>query len=173
RYRAADIDVDEIAVVNNQLVPTAGTCGVMGTASTMACLAEALGMTLPGGATAPAVSADRRRLAEQAGNCAVALAAQQLTPDRIMTRSALTNALMVLHAIGGSTNAVIHLTAIAGRLGINIDLNEFDAIGREIPVLVDLKPSGEHYMQDLHAAGGLLPVLRELKSDLDLDCMTF
>ncbi|UTH46341.1 IlvD/Edd family dehydratase [Loktanella salsilacus] len=171
-YRAGEVDDQEIADVNDQLVPGTGTCGVMGTASTMAMVTEALGMMLPGGSTAPAVSADRRRIAEETGRIAVQMANSGLTPDKIMTQAAFRNALSVLLAIGGSTNGLIHLTAVAGRLGIKIDLEEFDAIGRNVPVLVDLKPSGQHYMQDLHAAGGLITVLRELKPHLDLDCLT-
>lgn len=171
-YRAGEVDDQEISDVNDQLVPGTGTCGVMGTASTMAMVTEALGMMLPGGSTAPAVSADRRRIAEETGRIAVQMANSGLTPDKIMTKAAFRNALSVLLAIGGSTNGLIHLTAVAGRLGIKIDLEEFDAIGRDVPVLVDLKPSGQHYMQDLHAAGGLITVLRELKPHLDLDCLT-
>ncbi|HET7546933.1 MAG TPA: dihydroxy-acid dehydratase, partial [Usitatibacter sp.] len=142
RYRAEEIDADEIARVNDQLVASVGTCSVMGTASTMACVAEALGITVPGGATPPAVTADRIRVAERSGAVAVEIAKKKLTPDRILTREAFENALTVLLAIGGSTNAVIHLTAIAGRLGIAISLDRLDALGRETPVLVDLKPSG-------------------------------
>ncbi|MGB3245817.1 MAG: IlvD/Edd family dehydratase [Sulfitobacter sp.] len=171
-YRAGEVDEQEISDVNDQLVPGTGTCGVMGTASTMAMVTEALGMMLPNGSTAPAVSADRRRIAEETGRIAVQMAGSGLTPDKIMTKAAFRNALSVLLAIGGSTNGLIHLTAVAGRLSIRIDLEEFDAIGRDVPVLVDLKPSGQHYMQDLHAAGGLITVLRELKPYLDLDCLT-
>ncbi|WP_244470887.1 IlvD/Edd family dehydratase [Microvirga massiliensis] len=172
RYRAGEIDDAEISEVNDQLVPGAGTCGVMGTASTMAMVVEALGMMLPGGAAAPAVSADRRRIAEATGACAVRLAAEKLTPDRIMTAKAFENALTVLLAIGGSTNGIVHLTAMAGRLGLELDLDGFDRIGRQVPVLVDLKPSGQHYMEDLHDAGGLPTVLRELRDCLHLDCLT-
>jgi dihydroxy-acid dehydratase len=172
RYRADEIDAHEIAAVNNQLVPSVGTCSVMGTASTMACVAEALGMMVPGGATAPAVTADRVRCAEETGKLAVQIAAQQLTPDRIMTGEAFENALRVLLSIGGSTNAIIHLTAIAGRLGIDIDLDALDRMGRETPVLIDLKPSGRFYMEDLHKAGGLATLLRELKPLLHLDALT-
>lgn len=172
RYRAGEIDDQEISEVNDQLVPGTGTCGVMGTASTMALVTEALGMMAPGGATAPAVSADRRRIAERSGEIAVQMAATGLTPDRIMTEAAFENALKVLLAIGGSTNAIIHLTAVAGRLGIRLDLDRFDAMGRDIPVLVDLKPSGTQYMEDLHDAGGLVTVLRELRDHLNLDCIT-
>lgn len=172
RYRAGEIDGDEIARVNNQLVPSVGTCSVMGTASTMACVAEALGIALPGSASAPAVTADRIRIAEHSGATAVAIARSKLTPDRILTAKAFENALRVLLAIGGSTNGVIHTTAIAGRLGIQIDLARLDAMGRETPVLVDLKPSGKHYMEDLHRAGGLPALLRELKPLLHLDALT-
>jgi dihydroxy-acid dehydratase len=172
RYRAEEIDADEISRVNNQLVASVGTCSVMGTASTMACVAEALGITVPGGAAPPAVTADRVRVAERTGTVAVQMAKTRLTPDRILTAKAFENALRVLLAIGGSTNGVIHLTAIAGRLGIPIDLARLDALGRETPVLVDLKPSGQFYMEDLHRAGGVPTILRELKPLLHLDALT-
>jgi len=172
RYRAEEIDADEITRVNDKLVASVGTCSVMGTASTMACVAEALGIALPGSASAPAVTADRIRVAERSGATAVQIAKSKLTPDRILTAKAFENALRVLLAIGGSTNGVIHTTAIAGRLGIPIDLARLDAMGRETPVLVDLKPSGQHYMEDLHRAGGLPTLLRELKHLLHLDAMT-
>ena len=171
-FRADEIDEAEIAAVNNQLVPTVGTCSVMGTASTMACVAEALGIMVPGGASAPAVSADRIRIAEQTGAQAVAMVAAGLTPEKILTPAAFENAFRVLLAIGGSTNALIHLTAMAGRLGIAVDLEALDRFGRETPVLVDLKPSGQHYMEDLHAAGGLVTVLRELRPLLNLEALT-
>lgn len=171
-YRAEEIDQDEIEDVNNRLVPGAGTCGVMGTASTMALIAEALGMMVPNSATAPAVSADRRRIAEATGRHAVALAAAGTRPDEIMTPMAFENALTVLLATGGSTNGIIHLAAVAGRLGIKLDLDGFDRMGRKVPVLVDLKPSGKNYMIDLHNAGGLPAILRELREHLHLDCMT-
>src|SRR4030081_363895 len=134
RYRAEEIDADEIDRVNDQLVASVGTCSVMGTASTMACIAEALGIALPGSASAPAVTADRVRIAGKSGATAVAIAKSQLTPDRILTAKAFENALRVLLAIGGSTNGVIHVTAIAGRLGIHLDLARLDAMGRETPV---------------------------------------
>jgi dihydroxy-acid dehydratase len=172
RYRAGDIDEDAIGAVNTALVASVGTCSVMGTASTMACVVEALGMMLPGGATPPAVVADRMRVAEATGRTAVRMARAGLTPDRIMTGRAFENAFRVLLAIGGSTNAIIHLTAIAGRMGIAIDLDAVDAMGRETPVLLDLKPSGQHYMEDFHKAGGMATLLRELKPLLHLDAMT-
>jgi dihydroxy-acid dehydratase len=127
---------------------------------------------LPGGATPPAVSADRIRVAERTGTQAVAMIKAGLTPDRILTPKAIENALRVLLAIGGSTNGIIHLTAIAGRLGIQIDLDALDRMARETPVLVDLKPSGQHYMEDLHRAGGLVTVMREMKDLLHLDALT-
>lgn len=171
-YRGEEIDQQEITEVNDQLVASVGTCSVMGTASTMACVTEALGMMLPGGATPPAVTADRIRIAERTGTQAVAMIQAGLTPDRILTEKAFENALMVLLAIGGSTNGIVHLAAIAGRCGIRIDMSKVDALGRNIPVLVDLKPSGTHYMGDLHKAGGLAPVLRELRPFLHLDALT-
>jgi dihydroxy-acid dehydratase len=172
KYRAGEIDEQEITDVNASLAPSAGTCMVMGTASTMACMTEALGMMLPGGAAIPAVHADRLRAAEATGARAVALAAQRITPDRIMTPRAFENALRMLLAIGGSTNAIVHIAAVAGRLGIEIDLDAFDRLGRETPVLVDLKPTGQHYMEDLFKAGGVTAILREIKPLLHLDCMT-
>ncbi len=171
-YRGEEIDEREIAEVNDQLVASVGTCSVMGTASTMACIAEALGIMLPGGATPPAVTADRLRIAERTGAQAVAMIEAGITPDRILTEKAFENALMVLLAIGGSTNGIVHLAAIAGRCGIQVDLDRFDELGRDIPVLVNLKPSGSHYMEDLHKAGGLAPVLRELRPFLHLDALT-
>ena len=130
RYRAGEIDDQEINEVNSKLAPTAGTCMVMGTASTMALCAEALGMMLPGGAAIPAVMAERMRNAEATGARAVAIAKERLTPDRIMTPEAIENALRVLLAVGGSTNAIVHLAAIAGRLGFELDLDAFDRMGR-------------------------------------------
>jgi dihydroxy-acid dehydratase len=172
RYRAEEIDAAEISRVNNQLVASVGTCSVMGTASTMACVAEALGIALPGSASPPAVTADRIRIAELSGATAVAMAKSRLSPDQIITAKSIDNALRVLLAIGGSTNGIIHLTAIAGRLGIPVDLAHLDLLGRDTPVLVDLKPSGQHYMEDFHKAGGVPALLRELKPLLHLDALT-
>lgn len=172
RYRAGEISEDEVNAINSQLVGSTGTCCVMGTASTMACLAEALGMMLPGGASAPAVTADRLRLAEQTGRQAVAIIAQSLTPDRILVAEAFENAMRVLLALGGSTNAIIHLTAIAGRLGLPVDLDTLDRLSRETPVLVDMKPSGRYYMEDFHRAGGLPLLLHALRDVLHLDVLT-
>ena len=172
RFRAGEIDQQEINEVNEKLAPTAGTCMVMGTASTMALCTEAMGMMLPGGAAIPAVMADRIRNAEATGARAVAIAKEKLTPAKIMTVQAFENALRVLLAISGSTNAIVHLTAMAGRLGIELDLEAFDRIGRETPVLVDLKPTGQHYMEDLYRVGGLTTILREIKPLLNLDALT-
>jgi dihydroxy-acid dehydratase len=172
KFRAEEIDQREIDDVNNQLVPSIGTCSVMGTASTMACIAEALGMTVPGGASPPAVTAGRMRVAEHTGTVAVQIAKSRLTIDKILTEKALENAMRVLLAIGGSTNAIVHLTAIAGRVGFEVDLKALDRMGRETPVLVDLKPSGQHYMEHFDAAGGMTALLRELKPLLHLDALT-
>ena len=133
---------------------------------------EAWGRMGPGGAAMPAVVAERGRLAEDTGKRAVAMAAEKLTPDKIVPPAAVKNALRVMLAAGGSTNALVHMTAIAGRAGIKVDLEAFDRMGRETPVLVDLKPTGKGYMEDLHRAGGLAPMLRELTAQLALDAMT-
>jgi dihydroxy-acid dehydratase len=172
KFRAAEIDEREIAEVNAKLAPSAGTCMVMGTASTMALCTEALGMMLPGGACPPAVMAERMRHAEASGARAVGLAKEKLTPDRIMTPQAFENALTVLLAVGGSTNAIVHLAAMAGRLGIAIDLEAFDRMGRDTPVLVDLKPTGQHYMEDLYKAGGLEEILKQIKQLIHSDALT-
>ncbi|MBH63701.1 MAG: dihydroxy-acid dehydratase [Alphaproteobacteria bacterium] len=171
-YRAGELDDSDMDDITGRLAPTIGTCMVMGTASTMACMTEALGMMMPGGATIPAVNADRLRVAEQSGARAVELAAAGPKPSEIMTAAAFRNALVTLQAIGGSTNGLIHITAVARRLGIEIDLDEFDRIGRDVPVLIDLKPSGEHYMENLNESGGLNAVLRELRPHLALDALT-
>ncbi|MGA2044574.1 MAG: dihydroxy-acid dehydratase [Roseiarcus sp.] len=169
RFRAGAIDAGEIAAVEGRLSVTAGTCAVMGTASTMACIAEALGMSLPGSAAIPAVHAARLVAAEQAGRAAVALIEKPIRPSQIITERSVENALRVLMALGGSTNALIHLAAIAGRLGIRLSNARINAISDETPVLVDLKPVGEGYMEDFYAAGGLGAALRELKPLLHLD----
>jgi dihydroxy-acid dehydratase len=172
QYRAGRIDAAEINRVGDKLAPGPGTCMVMGTASTMALVSEVIGMMLPGGATIPAVHADRLRHAEATGARAVALSGEGLRPTRIMTHEALTNALRVLQAVGGSTNAVVHLAALAGRLGLDMKLGELDRLGGETPVLVDLKPSGAHYMEDLFKAGGLTTVLRQIEHLINKDCLT-
>ena len=172
KYRAGEIDSEEINTVEMKLATTAGTCAVMGTASTMACIAEALGMSLPGTAAIPAVHADRLRAAEATGVAAVNLITQPVRPSQVITRDSVENALRVLLALGGSTNAIVHLTAIAGRAGIDIPLTWLNELSETTPVLVNLKPVGSHYMEDFFYAGGLGAVLRELKPLLNLDCLT-
>lgn len=172
KFRAEEIDSEEISDVNNQLVASVGTCSVAGTASTMACIAEALGIAIPGSASPPAVTADRIRIAERSGEVAVHMARAGLTIDQILTPAAFENAMRVLLAMGGSTNAIVHLAAIAGRLGYELDLKALDVLSRNTPVLLDLKPSGDHYMEDFHAAGGMPTLLRELKPLLNLEALT-
>ena len=169
RYRAGTVDAEEIAEVEGRLSVTAGTCAVMGTASTMACIAEALGMSLPGTAAIPAVHSDRLVAAEETGRAAVRLIQSKITPAQVITQKSVENAIRVLMAVSGSTNAIVHLTAVAGRLGIRIPYARFNQISDETPVLVDLKPVGEGYMEDFHAAGGMGALLRELRPLLHLD----
>ena len=171
-HRAGRVNAAEIEAVEGNLATTAGTCAVMGTASTMAALAEALGMALPGSAAIPAVHADRLRAGEASGRRAVELVKNPIRPSQIITQKSVENAIRVLLAIGGSTNAIVHLTAIAGRVGVKIDLRWLNAASDSTPVLVDLKPTGQFYMSDLYAAGGVGAVLRELKPLLHLECMT-
>jgi dihydroxy-acid dehydratase len=171
KYRAGSIDSDEIETIEGKLSVTAGTCAVMGTASTMACIAEALGMSLPGTAAIPAVNSARLVAAEETGKAAVRLIRQPITPDRIITRESVENAFRLLMTLGGSTNAIVHLTAVAGRLGISISFDRLNEISDETPVLVDLKPVGEGYMEDFYTAGGVGAVLRELRPLLHLDCI--
>ncbi len=172
RYRAGDIDADEISEIEGQLAVTAGTCAVMGTASTMACLTVALGLCLPGTAAIPAGHADRLRAAEATGAAAVKLIGSKLTPAALITENSVENALRALLAIGGSTNAVIHLTAIAGRAGVKVSLDQLNRLSDTTPVLVNLKPVGNGYMEDFCAAGGMGALLRELKPLLHLGCVT-
>ncbi|KAK4196237.1 putative dihydroxy-acid dehydratase [Triangularia verruculosa] len=177
KFRAGTLDIEDISALNEELAPTAGTCGVMGTASTMSCVLLALGLmplSLPS-ATAPAVSSSRLRIAEATGAQAVALAKSQLRPQTLLSRESFLNAITVLQAIGGSTNAIVHLMAIVNRhsrLAGSITLQTIDDIGRKTPLLVDLKPSGDNYMTDFHNAGGMIALLHELKDLLHLDAMT-
>ncbi|TCZ66661.1 dihydroxy-acid dehydratase [Roseicella aquatilis] len=171
RYRAGDVSAERIGEIEGKLATTSGTCGVMGTASTMACLAAALGFMPLMAASAPAVHSDRLRFAEEAGALAVRLITHPVKPSQLITEKSVENALRVLLALGGSTNALVHLAAIAGRVGLRIDLKRLDALSEETPVLVDLKPTGEGYMEDFHAAGGMVALLRELRDLLHLDCI--
>ena len=173
RYRAGDMSKPEIEAVEGRLVTTAGTCAVMGTASTMAAIAEGLGMILPGTAAIPAVHADRLRAAEASGVEAVRMIKAKLTPDRIITSQSIDNAVRILLALGGSTNGIIHLAAIAGRVGVKLDLRRLNELSDTTPVLAAVKPVGtEFYMEDFFAAGGIGAVMRELMPLLNLECMT-
>jgi dihydroxy-acid dehydratase len=170
-FRAGRLTQTQIEDANNHLVPSVGTCSVMGTASTMACLVEVMGLTAPGAASAPAVSADRIRIAERTGYAAARLARGGV-PMPVMNTAILNNALTVLLAIGGSTNALVHLAAVAGRVGLKLDPQQFNDIADKTPVLVDLKPGGEGYMPDFHEAGGLIKVIAELGDLIKTDIPT-
>jgi len=173
KYRAGEIDAQEIEAVNGRLAPSVGTCMVMGTASTMACVTEALGLSLPMSATIPAPHSERVRSAEHSGKRAAEMAVSGgPRPSELLTPAAFRNAQVVLQAIGGSTNGLIHLTAIANRTPHRIDLDAFDKLGREVPVLIDLKPSGAHYMEHFHHAGGLPKLMKQLGDLIDLDAKT-
>ncbi len=172
-HRAGEFDDARIEEVQGSLFPSAGTCMVMGTASTMASIAEAIGMMVPGLAAVPAVNSQRLRLAEQSGRLITALIEKDITPDKIMTRKSFENAIRVLMAVGGSTNAVVHLPAIAGRLGIDLPLSLFDEISRTTPMIGNVRPSGKRYlMEDLAAAGGIPVVMKELEPLLHGECLT-
>jgi len=168
RYRAGELDDRQIDRIEGALATTAGTCAVMGTASTMAILIEVLGLMLPGTAAIPAVHADRLRAAEATGTAAMRLVETGTTIRDVVTQASIGNALKALLAIGGSTNAIIHLAAIAGRLGLGVDLRALNRLSDATPVLVDLKPTGEAYMEDFFHAGGVGALLRRLGGHLDL-----
>src|SRR5271155_3117381 len=173
KHRAGEIDDVEIEAISNRLAPSVGTCMVMGTASTMACVTEALGLSLPMSATIPAPHAERFRSAEASGRVAAAMAkAKGPKPSEFLTTSSFRNAQVVMQAIGGSTNGLIHLTAMANRTTHRIDLEAFDKLGREVPVLIDLKPSGAHYMEHFHHAGGVPKLMAQLGDLIDLDSKT-
>jgi dihydroxy-acid dehydratase len=170
QFRAGKMDETEMGQIGGRLAPSVGFCGVMGTASTMACIVEALGLSLPMSATAPAPHADRRRIAEASGKRAAEMAVSGTPrPSELITEASVRNAMIVLQAIGGSTNGLIHLIAMAGRAGVALDLDTFDRLGREVPLLLNLKPAGAHYMEHFHYAGGLPALMRELKPLLDLN----
>lgn len=172
KHRASELSESEIAEIEQALCPTAGTCMVMGTASTMAGLAEALGVMLPGGAAAPAGSGDRLRQATATGRTAVELARKNLRPRDLLTPAAFHNAITALAALGGSTNAVIHLTAIARRAGVKLTLSDFHQVFARTPLLVDCKPAGTGYFEDFHAAGGMPVLMKALAPLLDLSAAT-
>jgi dihydroxy-acid dehydratase len=170
--RAGTIGIEQWREIEDSICRSAGHCMVMGTASTMASMAEALGMTLPGCAAIPAVDSRRLRLAEASGIRIVQAVEEDLRPSRILTQAAFENAIRVCMAIGGSTNAVIHLTAIAGRLGIRLPLELFDRISAETPFLVNVKPSGEYQMEEFFDAGGIPAVMKVLEPLLHRDALT-
>jgi dihydroxy-acid dehydratase len=171
-FRTGKVSEEEWQEIEGGLARSAGHCTVMGTASTMTSLAEAMGMTLTGCANIPAPDSRRLAIAETSGRRIVDMVREDLRPSRIMTRKALENAITVDMAIGGSTNAVVHLLAIAGRLGIDLKLDDFDAISRRTPYIVNVKPSGQYVMEDLFAAGGLPAVMREILPCLNGDALT-
>ena len=172
KYRSGDVSKDQIDDIEGRLATTAGSCAVMGTASTMACVAETLGMTIPGTAAIPAVHADRLRAAEASGLAAARMVEKPILPSEIITARSVENAIRVLLALSGSTNAIVHLTAVAGRLGINVSLERLNELSDTTPVLVNLKPMGSHYMEDFFFAGGMGAVLRELRPLLHLDTIS-
>ena len=171
QHRAGALNAEEIAAVRQSLCPTAGTCMVMGTASTMACVAEALGLMLPGAATPPAVSGQRLRLGAATGRRAVALATEGCSVRDMLTPPAFANALKVLAALSGSTNAVVHLLAIARRAGVDLSLDDFHTAAQQVPLLVDCKPAGSGYMEDFDKAGGVPVLLKSLEPMLNLDAV--
>ncbi len=171
-YRTGQVSEEEMIEIEGCMVRSAGHCTVMGTASTMASITEALGMTLPGCAAIPAVDSRRYAIAEQSGKRIVSMVREDLKPSKILTRESFENAVMVDMAIGGSTNAVVHLLAIAGRAGVKLSLEDFDAISRKTPFLVNVRPSGEHLMEEFFYAGGVPVVMKELLPLLNRDCIT-
>jgi dihydroxy-acid dehydratase len=171
-FRTGQLTEEEMSEIEGGLSRSAGHCTVMGTASTMTSIAEALGMTLTGCANIPAADSRRLAIAELSGRRIVDLVREDVLPSQIMTRQAFQNAITVDMALGGSTNAVVHLIAIAGRLGIPITLNDFDAVSRRTPWIVNVKPSGEFLMEDFFYAGGLPAVMREILHLLDGDALT-
>ena len=172
RTQTGRLTEDELMKIEEAALPGVGTCSMLGTANTMSCLAEALGMSLPGGGLAHAVSAKKRRIAKQSGRRIVAMVKEDLTPRKIMTREALRNAIRVSMAMGASTNSTLHLPAIAHEAGIHITLDDFDELSREIPYLCNIKPSGQYPLSVLEEQGGVPAVMKALERKLDLEQMT-
>ena len=170
--RAGNLSEQDFLTSESSMIRSRGHCNTMGTASTMACMAEALGTTIPGIAGTPAPDSRLLETAHATGRLAVDMVFQELRPSRLLSRGSFLNAIVALAAVGGSTNAVVHLLAIAGRLGIDLSLDDFDAAGSGVPLLVDLQPAGRHLMEDFHRAGGLLAVLREVRDLLDPAALT-
>ena len=172
KYRGGEISDQKRKEVEGKLAASSGTCAVMGTASTVACLVETMGLCLPDASSVPAVYSERLKLAEQTGEVAAKIANKKIKKIKKINEKDIYNALVVLLALGGSTNAIVHLTAIAGRVGINIDLKKFNQISNKTPVLVNLKPTGSYYMEDFYHAGGMKVVLKELQSLLKKETFT-
>jgi dihydroxy-acid dehydratase len=170
--RAGHMSQEEFFEAESCMHRSHGHCMTMGTASTMACMVEALGMSLPGNAAIPAVDGRRNILARASGRRIVQMVNDNLVMSKILTRQAFENAIKVNAAIGGSTNAVIHLLAIAGRMGVELHLDDWDKLGHTLPCLLDLQPSGRHLMEDFYYAGGLPAVIRELRDVLARDALT-
>jgi dihydroxy-acid dehydratase len=170
--RAGTLSEQDFLTSESSMIRSRGHCNTMGTASTMACMAEALGTTIPGIAGTPAPDSRLLETAHDTGGLAVAMVERGLRPSAQLSRGSFLNAIVALAAIGGSTNAVVHLLAIAGRLGIDLSLDDFDAVGAGVPLLVDLQPAGRYLMEDFHRAGGLLAVLREVRDLLDPAAVT-
>jgi dihydroxy-acid dehydratase len=170
--RAGEMTLPEFMSAESGMSRSPGTCMTMGTASTMASIVEAMGMSLPYNATIPAVDARRRAMSHETGRTIVRMVHDGLTMSKIATRAAFENALRVHAAIGGSTNAVVHLLALAGRLGVELTLEDFDLLSRDVPLLVDLQPSGRFLMEDLHYAGGLPAVMKQLAPFLEPSALT-
>jgi dihydroxy-acid dehydratase len=170
--RAGEMQLKDFMAAESGMSRSAGTCMTMGSASTFACIIEAMGLSLPYNATIPAVDARRRALAHETGRAIVDLARKDVRLSKILTREAFENAIRTIAAIGGSTNAVLHLLAVAGRLGVPLSLADFDRLSSEIPLIVDLQPSGRYLMEDFHYAGGMPAAMKELAPWLALDCET-
>lgn len=171
-HRTGEVTSEEMQTIESAMCRSAGHCAVMGTASTMACMVESLGLSLPGNAAIPAVDANRKVLAHLSGMRIVEMVKENLRMSDVLTRAAFENAIIANTAIGGSTNFVIHLLAIAGRIGVDLTLDEFNNIANNVPLLANVQPSGKHFMEDFYYAGGLPAILKELKHFLHNDCIT-
>lgn len=172
QYKSGELNDDEFKQAEGAMCRSQGHCAVMGTASTMASMVEALGLTLPGNAAIPAPDSRRKVLSHESGRRIVKMAEDDIKPSDILTKEAFINAIKINSAVGGSTNFIIHLTAIARRVGVDLKLDDFDTYGREIPLLVNLMPSGDHFMEDFYYAGGLPVVIKEMSSQLNQDVIT-
>jgi dihydroxy-acid dehydratase len=171
-FRTGRMSEEELNIAEAGICRSRGHCAVMGTASTMACMVEALGLSLPGNAAIPAADSNRKVLAQLSGYRIVGMVKENLTISQILTRKAFENAIRVNAAIGGSTNFVIHLTAIAGRIGVPVSLDDFDRLSASVPLLVNLQPSGRYFMEDFYYAGGLPALMKEISDILHTDCIT-